>query len=329
MVNLHGDAHLEQYAVTDEAYGLNDFDQAGFGPAVVDLVRFGASIHLACTHTAWSGCDPEAAIEVFLTQYLKAVMKPDLAGPIPTLVRRLRSQPVPSRRAFLDWAEGLMLDLPDASVRHVQNAWRDLSEMLYATEPERSIGFYVPRRLGGLDLGIGSALLNKLLVRVEGPSPSDLDDRIVEVKQQDPSPKTACVYHPPTGGVLYPQVMQLRLGRLRPEILAYLPHPGLTAEAEQHRGGWMYWVHSWDPGYRELKVTEIAAQSELMEIAADVGRQLGQGHCRYVTAPLEAQHRFAHHTSIEEVRDQVFVTSRLLAAQVVEDWRKERVRLQP
>ena len=32
---VHGDAHIEQFVVTDDSYGLEDFDQAGYGPAVV------------------------------------------------------------------------------------------------------------------------------------------------------------------------------------------------------------------------------------------------------------------------------------------------------
>ena len=40
-VTLHGDPHLEQYAVTDAGRGLTDFDDASKGPAILDLVRFG------------------------------------------------------------------------------------------------------------------------------------------------------------------------------------------------------------------------------------------------------------------------------------------------
>ena len=46
-VAVHGDAHIEQFAITDTLYGLTDFDRSGFGPSVVDLVRYSASIHLA------------------------------------------------------------------------------------------------------------------------------------------------------------------------------------------------------------------------------------------------------------------------------------------
>src|SRR5262245_11299170 len=46
-VRLHGDAHLEQYAFTSEAYGLDDFDDTADGPSVIDAVRFLGSLDLA------------------------------------------------------------------------------------------------------------------------------------------------------------------------------------------------------------------------------------------------------------------------------------------
>ena len=43
--NLHGDAHLEQYAVTDLGRGLTDFDDSSAGPAILDIMRFGVSLN--------------------------------------------------------------------------------------------------------------------------------------------------------------------------------------------------------------------------------------------------------------------------------------------
>ena len=45
-VNLHGDAHVEQFAVTSLGSGLTDFDDCTRGDAVIDLVRFGTSLLL-------------------------------------------------------------------------------------------------------------------------------------------------------------------------------------------------------------------------------------------------------------------------------------------
>ena len=51
--NLHGDAHVEQYAVTDLGRGLTDFDDSSKGPAVLDLIRIGVSLHLASEANSW------------------------------------------------------------------------------------------------------------------------------------------------------------------------------------------------------------------------------------------------------------------------------------
>ena len=51
--NLQGDAHLENYAITERGRGLTDFDAATMGPVVLDLVRFGVSIRLASRANGW------------------------------------------------------------------------------------------------------------------------------------------------------------------------------------------------------------------------------------------------------------------------------------
>ena len=46
VVRLHGDAHVEQFAIAQDAWGLDDFDDSARGPAAVDIVRFLGSIDL-------------------------------------------------------------------------------------------------------------------------------------------------------------------------------------------------------------------------------------------------------------------------------------------
>ena len=47
IVRLHGDAHVEQFAFTRDAWGLGDFDDSARGPSFIDIVRFLGSIELA------------------------------------------------------------------------------------------------------------------------------------------------------------------------------------------------------------------------------------------------------------------------------------------
>src|SRR5438094_9836153 len=53
VVRLHGDAHVEQFALAKDAWGLDDFDDSARGPAVVDIVRFMGSIDLAARQRSW------------------------------------------------------------------------------------------------------------------------------------------------------------------------------------------------------------------------------------------------------------------------------------
>jgi uncharacterized protein (DUF2252 family) len=64
-VNLHGDAHIEQFAVTNLGGGLTDFDDCTRGGAVIDLVRFGTSLLLAAREKGWA-----AGEERFVVNFL-------------------------------------------------------------------------------------------------------------------------------------------------------------------------------------------------------------------------------------------------------------------
>ena len=47
-LNLHGDAHIEQYAMTDLGRGLTDYDDSSTGPGLIDLLRFGVFPGIGC-----------------------------------------------------------------------------------------------------------------------------------------------------------------------------------------------------------------------------------------------------------------------------------------
>ena len=70
--NLHGDAHIEQYAVTDLGRGLTDFDDSSTGPAVIDLMRFGVSLDLTNRAHGWHDGAGEL-FDRFITGYRDAL----------------------------------------------------------------------------------------------------------------------------------------------------------------------------------------------------------------------------------------------------------------
>ena len=78
-VNLQGDAHLENYAITERGRGLTDFDAATIGPVVLDLVRFGVSIHLASRANGWKE-EAEPIVDSFLSGYRAALENPGPDG---------------------------------------------------------------------------------------------------------------------------------------------------------------------------------------------------------------------------------------------------------
>ena len=322
LVNLHGDAHVEQYAVTHATQGLEDFDESGFGPAPVDLVRFATSIHFACDAAAFP-CDADSIVDTFLGEYEAVLEDPSRTQPSPAVAARVRHARGADAAAFLAWGDDQMQAVDPELRPGVEAAWAATSELLATTDPSRAPGYYDLLRYGQLDLGIGSALRPKFLLRIQGPSSEPTDDVLVEIKQQERTERTACVYHPPTGGVLYPQVLQLRLGRSRPEVLAFVPHAVPALE------DWHCWVRSWDPGYRELALADLESEGALRDLVLDVAGQLGRGHPRFVTAPLEGQHRQALVASHRELRDRMAALARRLRDTLLATWRVERESLSP
>jgi hypothetical protein len=316
-VNLHGDAHVEQYAVTRDRFGLEDYDRGGFGPAVIDLVRFGASIHVACEIASYP-CQPEPAVDAFLEAYRAAVASPDAVPVAPSIVARLRAAAPAEPAGFLQFAEALMTRVTDADLdRRVRARWRELIGVLTTTGGRRPARDFSIVRYGTIGIGTGSALELKFLFRVVGATDAPDDDLLLEMKSV-PSSGATCVYRGPTGNMFLPLLPAARIARAMPEVLAYVP------ASELSRSGHNWWVRSWELGYRELSAIEIASQTELVELARDAGAQLGRGHCQDIADPLEAQLRHAHARSFDQIRPRIGVSARRAASEVLRAWQAFR-----
>jgi uncharacterized protein (DUF2252 family) len=83
-VNLHGDAHVEQYTVTSLGLGLSDFDDCTQGKPIIDLVRFGTSLVLAARQKGWSEAESKLLTE-FLRGYDDALENPKRLSSRPRL----------------------------------------------------------------------------------------------------------------------------------------------------------------------------------------------------------------------------------------------------
>jgi hypothetical protein len=316
---VHGDAHLEQFVVTDDEFGLADFDNAGYGPAIVDLVRYASSLHLACREIE-GGCDPEQAVIAYFSAYRAALDHP-VERKQPAIVARLRGRLGPEPDAWLQWADGLMQPLPPADEQRVRSEWFRFVALMRETAPERPERFYTIRRLGSVEIGLGSALERKMLIRIAGPSDDPLDDVILEARNHSLPEYRGCVWKP-TGGSLNVFMLTSLLAHPLPEVFGVLPNPQGDELPE-------IWIQSWDRGYREVSLSDIRSQADLDALAADAGTQLA-GHF-WQTSPeaLRGYQRFTQLRAFELTEQRARGLARSLAGEIVAAWnrfRGERVR---
>jgi len=277
IVRLHGDAHVEQFAVTKDAWGLDDFDDSARGPALVDMVRFLGSTDLVSRRRGWTR-DREAVFDRFFEGYRRGLADPDYRSPQPDIVGRLRAQAPSSRAAFLAWGESKMEPMGEESMKAVLAAMDAVSRFVYAEQPDLARGYLTVVRAGWLRIGVGSAVSEKILIRVQGPTAEPEDDELVEAKKLRNLDGLRCLESPPTAQPTLRAIFGARqLGRMKYTILAAGPElviPEVVVRGRQLRD---WWIRSWDPSYRELSLDDLRSVQDLTEIAYDSGVQLGAG----------------------------------------------------
>jgi len=262
-VNLHGDAHVEQYAVTSVGRGLTDFDDSARGPYVIDLVRFGVSLELAARENGWGGAG--GAIDDFLRGYHDALLNPNFERPPRRTVRRARAGFAFDHGLALGRAEALM-DSDPLDPSELQGDFQsDATEMRTQT-PVPPPSFFRIKKAGRLKIGIGSALDEKYLLRVEGWTEREGDDQILEAKLVHALSDSGCV-HTDAG----PGRVSLGMSLI---ARASFPYSGLLA-----RGDRSFWIHGWTDDYVELSIeSSFPEPLDLQQVAYDVGIQLGRAH---------------------------------------------------
>jgi Uncharacterized protein conserved in bacteria (DUF2252) len=279
VVRLHGDAHLEQFALTDDAWGLDDFDDAARGPALVDIVRMLGSIDLGTRLRGWTQ-DRESLFDRFFQGYRRGLSEPDYLPPQPAIVGHLRPQAVRSREAFLAWGDAQMEPMTNAEMTSIISSVEIFARVTRREQADLAPGYLQVVRAGWLRLGVGSALSRKILIRLQGPSPDPADDELVEAKELQHLDGLPCLEDPPPqptlrviGGTRY-------LGRIKHKILAAGPEfllPERFVGAHQLKD---WWIRSWHPSYREVRLNDLRSVQDLAEIVYDAGLQLGAGSLR-------------------------------------------------
>ncbi len=293
-VNLHGDPHIEQYSVTESGRGLTDFDDASTGPAALDIFRFGVSIQLAVEERGWFD-KKSALVEEFLRGYRKALEDPETTAPEPQIVARVRASFDSDRRSLLAWADSLMTPEPVSELPG-QVAIDLFSEVIHDENPDLPPHYFDVVKAGRLRMGVGSALDQKYLARVQGPTLESDDDVLVEIKEVRDLSGIDCIHRRAKD----PFAILAAQSRI-----AYTPYkftgfiyldPRRTGDHGLDSDFWdgsSFWVHTWVDHYWEVSINDLASPEELAEIVYDVGVQLGRGHPKAVASPHDFQLRKA------------------------------------
>jgi len=167
VLRLHGDAHVEQFALTSDAWGLDDFDDSTRGPEVVDIVRFLGSIDLATRQRGWTS-DRDALWDRFFEGYRRGLSHPHYRPPEPDVVRQLRALAPVTRTAYLAWGEQLMQPMDDARMKLLVLGMEALDRAVRQDRPDLAPTYFAVVRAGWLNMGVGSAVVRKILIRVQG-----------------------------------------------------------------------------------------------------------------------------------------------------------------
>ncbi len=310
-VNLHGDAHLEQYAVTDLGRGLTDYDDSASGPGFIDLIRFGVSLRLACHEQGWNS-SADSLFSEFLEGYRDALKDPLTEAHEPAVVKEIRSHFKFDREKYLQWVESVMQPAPDDERRALWEAIQPYVETMRAENPDLNPTYFDVKNIGYLRMGIGSALDIKYLFRVAGPTEEPLDDVILECKQVRDLTGIPCIISGKRSDPFRILIGQARIAYEPFRHLGYFTFRGST-----------FWVHSWVDNYKEVKIGEtFKSYNDLAEVVYDVGVQLGRGHVKHIGDPLELQIRRKQLQIVQSHETDLAAACRELADLTIEAWKK-------
>lgn len=307
--NLHGDAHIEQYAVTDLGRGLTDFDDSSKGPAVIDLVRLGVSLRLASEMRGWQG-EADTVFDSLIAGYRAGLEDPQMVVPTPVVAQRLSSDFSYDRERYFEWVESIADPVPADEAEGLKVSLDSYVQLMLEQHPELESSNFEVVDLGYLRLGIGSALDRKYLVRIRGETDDAQDDVVLELKQVRDLQAIECI-----SVGMGTEPLRILIGQA---LIAYQPYSLL---GYVRFDGFTFWVHAWVDNYAEASIAEtFQSSAEMAEVAFDIGVQLGRGHTNQVGAALDLQVRRELLRLLDRDEEQIKQTTRDLAVQVVEAW---------
>ncbi|HSR52234.1 MAG TPA: DUF2252 family protein [Acidobacteriota bacterium] len=315
-VNLHGDAHVEQYAVTDLGRGLTDFDDSAKGPGLIDLLRFGVSLDLAARAHGWEKRS-DSFFDAFLDGYRKGLNDPQADAPEPGFVERMRAGFSIDREGYLREVGEMMDPLGESTEVVLRSSIEPYAETMLREDPSKRKEYFDVTKAGRLRMGIGSALDVKYLVRFAGPSDDPLDDIIVELKEVRNLTGIPCIQAAKNDPFRI-LVSQARIAYRPFDLLGYA-----------QMGRTTLWAHRWVDNYREADIEETFKDPrDLKQLAYDVGVQLGLGHPKMIAAPFDEQVRRTMLEFLDRRRTAIRSARREVSGYVVQAWKQFNQRLE-
>jgi hypothetical protein len=320
IVRLHGDAHIEQFAVQRRAWGLDDFDDYAHGPFFIDVVRYLGSLDLA-TRELGRTRDRDAVWSRFLEGYRRGLSDSTYRAPEPRIVRRLLAQAPATHAAFLAWGESLMQPMDATMSQSVLGGLETLASFIRRDRPDLAPEYFAVVRMGWLRMGVGSSALRKVLIRVQGPTPSADDDVLLEAKEAANLDGLGCLETSTVTPAARIIDAEQQLGRLKHEILAVgprllIPATRLLDEADRRNELLDWWISSWEPTYRELHVHDLQSVEDLADIAFDSGVQLGAGE------PPDAASRKQVLSSVVRLDRRIRSQTETIVGELLAAWRE-------
>lgn len=313
LVRLHGDAHVEQFALTKDGWGLDDFDDSTRGPEFVDIVRYLGSIDLATRQRGWTS-DLPALRERFFDGFRRGLSTQDYRPPEPDIVRHLRGQAAPTRAAFLAWGESQMQPMDDVRSKYVIEAMQVIERLIRRDHPDLAPGYLTVVRAGWGRMGVGSAVNRKIVIRVQGPTTDPEDDDLVEAKEVANLDGIGCLE-----GSAGPPPLRIvegtrQLGRLSHTILAAGSSLGIATDRAEQWLGW--WIANWEPSYREVRLSDLRSVQDLSAIVYDAGVQLGAGEAKDAAVRKQAL------SSLVRLKGRVVKETSMIVEELLAGWRE-------
>jgi hypothetical protein len=179
-------------------------------------------------------------------------------------------------------------------------------------------GYFAIRRIGWLHLGVGSAATGKMLVRVEGPSSDPDDDVLLEAKEPSRLEGLSCLQLPASTEAVRVVDGSRQLGRIRHDILGVVP------EQEPKWGVRRWWIRSWEPSYREVRVDDLDSVKDLSALVYDSAFQLGAGRVYGEPPDKAAALRRAELAAVGRLEGRLRQSARDLTGELLAAWQEFR-----